>query len=166
MTEVDGDTLVYDQMTHHIHHLNATTHAVWSLCDGTRTLAVIAQAAGVVLGAEVSEDVVRLALSQLTAATLLAESLPTEMRPSRSSRRFMLRRLAIAGGVALPALVSVSAPTAAGTISTSCAGFHQGCNPHNLQPCCGSNVCIDMCGTGEYTCREAPSNPPEIPNCP
>ena len=42
MTHVGEEVLVYDETTHAIHNLNPTSHAVWTLCDGTRTLAVLA----------------------------------------------------------------------------------------------------------------------------
>ncbi len=57
-------THVGDEATQAIHHLSSTSHAVWAACDGTRTPGIIARE----LSAEVSDEVVRLALSQLAAA--------------------------------------------------------------------------------------------------
>jgi hypothetical protein len=146
MSQVGDEVLVYDETTHAIHRLNPTSQAVWSLCDGTRTLATIGQVAGAALGAEVPEAVVRLALRQLAVANLLGGSLPVELREPRQTRRTMLRRLVVAGGVALPVLVSVSAPTAAGVSSNSCeaqGGLGSGA------PCtAGSQCCTGHCEGG------------------
>lgn len=143
MSQVGDEVLVYDETTHAIHRLNPTSHLVWSACDGTRTLPAIRQVAGAGLGAEVSEDVVRLALTQLAATNLLDGPIPTGVKEPRQSRRTVLRRMAIAGGVTLPVLVSISAPTAA------VAGFSL-CTPTNNicvsgVPCCAGpcegNIC-------------------------
>lgn len=95
MTQVGEEVLVYDETTHAIHHLNPTSHLVWTLCDGTRTLTVIGQVAGAALGAEVSDVVVRLALSQLAGANLLVGAAPTEIQQPRHSRQAVLRRMAV-----------------------------------------------------------------------
>jgi hypothetical protein len=143
MSQVGDEVLVYDETTHAIHRLNPTSHLVWSTCDGTRTLPAIRQVAREAIGAEVSEDVVRLALGQLAAAELLDGTLPAEMREPGQSRRVMLRRLAIAGGVALPVLVSVSAPTAAVAGFSLCTPTHDICV--SGVPCCAGpcdgNIC-------------------------
>ena len=144
MNQVGDEVLVYDETTHAIPHLNPTSQAVWSLCDGTRTPASIGQAASAALGAEVSEDVVRLALGQLTGANLLVGATPTEMGQPRSTRRVMLRRMAVAGGVALPALVSISAPAAAA--HASCHARGETCSA--TVPCCAGNTCANgICAT-------------------
>ncbi len=70
MTHDGDEVLGCDTAKHHIHHLNPTSHAIWSLCDGTRTVPGIAQAVGVV----------DLALGQLGEAHLLAGPLPTAGR--------------------------------------------------------------------------------------
>jgi hypothetical protein len=79
----------------------------------------LAQKAGEALGAEVSEDIVQVALGQLVGANLLLGVIPTELGEPRQSRRVLLRRAVVAGGIALPVLVSVSAPAAAQAISCS-----------------------------------------------
>ncbi len=148
MTQVRDEVLVYDQATHHIHHLNPTSHAVWAACDGARTVPAIAQAVGAALGAEVSLEVVNLALGQLGEANLLVGALPTVERESRSSRRTMVRRLAIAGGVALPALASISAPTAAQSSSLSCeaqGGLSLGDPCTATVQCCSGNCAANVC---------------------
>lgn len=49
MSHVGEEVLVYDETRHAIHRLNPTSNAVWALCDGTRTLTDLAQAASAAL---------------------------------------------------------------------------------------------------------------------
>jgi hypothetical protein len=112
--------LVYDKQCHHIHHLNATAAAIWRLCDGERTVCDLA------LHASIDEEAVRLALRKCEDARLLDGPLSTEMRGTQSRRAF-LRKAAVVGAVALPTIVSISAPSAAaasshppGTIGDPC----------------------------------------------
>lgn len=89
----------------------------------------------------------RLALSQLAEAHLLVGVLPFEGQEPRQSRRVLLRRMAVAGGVALPLLVSVSAPTAA-VASSHCGDVGQ--------PCCPSSTgcLIGTCKTFGLSCQQ------------
>lgn len=115
-TASKDEVLVYDQERHHIHHLNATTTTVWTLCDGQRTVSELAQAASV------DEDAVRLALRKLEDANLLDGTLSTDMRGKVQSRRAFMKKAALAG-VAVPMIASVSAPAAsAQTSGTPCDG--------------------------------------------
>src|SRR5687767_14331341 len=102
------DVLVYDRLTHHIHHLNATAATVWQLCDGQHSVAELAFSAGT------TEEVVWIALTKLADAKLLDRAVTPEVGggPSSHSRRAFMKQAAIAG-VAVPVIVSVSAPRAA-----------------------------------------------------
>lgn len=126
MTELKGEVVVYDEDRHHIHQLNVTAAAVWRLCDGQRTVADVARAAAL------DEEAVRMALRQLDDADLLASPLTTAMRGPGQSRRAFMKKAAVAGAMAVPAIVSVSAPHAAAASST--------CNP------CGIAGRITLCG--------------------
>ncbi len=112
VTETADEVLLYDTEKHHIHHLNATTAAVWRLCDGKHTVVDLAREAGRELGAEVDETTVRLALTKLDDAGLLKESLVDELRMSRMSRRTFMQRAGVAGAIAMPGIVSVTAASA------------------------------------------------------
>jgi len=149
MTHVGEEVIVYDQTIHAIHHLNPTSHLVWTLCDGTRTLTVIRQAASAALGAEVTDVVVQLALSQLAGANLLLGAIPAEIGQPRHSRRTVLRRMAVAGGVALPALASISAPTAAA--HGSCHAIGSICTSGT--ECCSTICRTDTGSSDPPTCR-------------
>jgi hypothetical protein len=134
INDVHGEVLVYDKQCHHIHHLNATAAAIWRLCDGERTVRDLA------LHASIDEEAVRLALRKCEDARLLDGPLSTEMRGTQSRRTF-LRKTAVAGAIALPAIVSISAPTAAQSDSTCVA-----CNTLNFAVVCGLGVsCTNGC---------------------
>src|SRR5215210_3189650 len=99
--ELIDETLVYDVEGHRAHCLNRTAALVWELCDGERTVSLIAGQVGERLSADVPEEVVRLALEQLADRGLLApcDSRP-EPAPDLVSRRAMVRRLGLAAAVA------------------------------------------------------------------
>lgn len=146
-----SELLVYDQDSHHIHHLNRISATIWRFCDGRRSVAEIAAAA------ETSEPIVRQALGKLSEARLLNAELSPTIRTDGRSRRALLKKAAIAG--AIPAIVSVSAPLAAHAYSTC----YQHCQVEGAVAgsACGGPVACDAgwtCktspGTGDYlTCQ-------------
>jgi hypothetical protein len=132
MTEAGGEVLVYDERSHHIHRLNQASAAVWRLCDGRRTVAHVASETGMPV------ELVQVALGKLADAGLLDGELPAGMRAAGQSRRRFLTKAVVAGGVALPVLVSISAPTA--VQAQSCLGLGT--------PCLSSaQCCLGLCGT-------------------
>jgi hypothetical protein len=130
VTETADEVLAYETDRHHIHHLNATTAAVWRQCDGRRDVGEIARLAGESLGAPVDEATVRLAVTKLDEAGLLVEPLAADLRVSRMNRRTFMQRAGVAGAIAVPAIVSVTAPAAAQNASTGCG---VGCTPFTAQ---------------------------------
>ena len=130
------ETLVYDERTDKAHCLNAAAAAVWRRCNGQATVPQIARGLGM------DEDVVRATLDQLNKAKLL-EALPVSLIDRRISRRELGRRVAAgAAFVALPAVLTVVAPTAANAAS---------CVPQG-GPC---NVSADCCPVPGVCCRLA-----------
>jgi len=113
VTETRDQVLVYDTVVHHIHTLNLTSAAVWRLCDGQHDANDLARLASAELGIRIDEAMVRLALTQLDDAGLLEEPLPADTRMSGLSRRSFMKRSAVVGAVAVPAIVSITAPMAA-----------------------------------------------------
>jgi hypothetical protein len=160
--ELIDEVLVYDTERDKAHCLNSTAARVWKQCDGRSTAAQIARrlltpparqtsvrthgrgtnATGPT-GIEgrnreqITEQVVWLALNQLSRHNLLKESLP-ETRP-RVSRREALKYVGIGVAVAVPVVVSITAPTAvqAGT-----------CRPHNSSCTTGAQCCSTICSAG------------------
>lgn len=129
VTQSASDLLVYDTERGELHHLNQTLAAVWTLCDGQQRLSDLARDTSQSLATAIDEGAIRLALTQLADAHLLAGPLPDEVRVARMSRRSLAKKAAIAGAVVAPALISTTVPTAAQSASTPalcgtpCTGF-------------------------------------------
>ena len=110
--ELSDETLVYDLKNHQAHCLNRTASLVWQSCDGKRSTAEIARLLAKQTRGPAAEEVVWLALRQLSANHLLAEN-PTPPAAMRGvSRRQMARKLGLGAAVALPLVTSIIAPTA------------------------------------------------------
>ncbi|HVR70563.1 MAG TPA: PqqD family protein [Vicinamibacteria bacterium] len=143
--DLADETLVYDLERHKAHCLNRAAAAVWRLCDGKRDEAALARLLARDLGTAAEEDVVRLALRDLSRARLLQEPLAAEVRVSR---RRLLRRLGQA--VALPVVVSIVSPTAvqAATCRMTQPIQVSACNasnPNALGCCCTNRrICASL----------------------
>ena len=133
--ELDDETLVYDTERDKAHCLNHTAALVWAQCDGKTTAL---QAAGVLkdkLNASVDSDFVWLAVKQLERFHLVDSS---SKSPSVSRRALVLKYAPAA--LALPVIMSISAPTPA--ITGSCTAAGNPCGP-GLPPCCpGTGGCF------------------------
>lgn len=145
----DADVLVYDPATHHIHKLNAAAAAIWRLCDGRRSVAELARDAASASDLHIDERAVTLALTKLGEAGLLAQPEAMWGRVPAQSRRAFVRRAAVAGAVAVPAVISMTAPAAAG-VASGCtsdgdcrAGFQ-----------CTNNECTSLCHSPEDYCAD------------
>ena len=135
--ELAEEVLVYDEEGHRAHCLNRTAALVWKSCDGRTDVSAIAERVGAQLSAPVSEEVVWLALEQLSEFDLLSKKAARAAAPSHLiSRRRMLRRLGVAAAVSLPLITSVVSPTAAEAQSP--------CNEENCPPpsCCSGGSCF------------------------
>lgn len=139
VTESAAEVLVYDTAAHHIHHLNQVSAAIWRLCDGRKSIAGLARDSGL------DREMVRLALVKLDEANLLDGTLDPGLRLKGASRRSFMKRVAAA--TAVPAIVSISAPTAA-MASSHCvneggAPAGTACNRH-------AQCCSGECGGQPY----------------
>ncbi len=137
---------MYDTTAHHIHDLNAAATSVWQRCDGRHTMADIA------VETSLTEEVVRLAPHTLEDAKLLKRPLADPMRGMQSRCSFM-KKAAIAG-VAVPAIVSISAPSASAS--------HSG----EVIACSDDYCCTGPC-KNEYneTIDSTPNNPRSSYTC-
>jgi hypothetical protein len=146
--ELADELLVYDQDRHSAHCLNRTAALVFRHADGTRTAAELARLPGA------NEEVVRLALEQLTASGLLeaaASPASPETFKAGMSRRDVARRVGLAAATLLPAVASIVAPTPAEALATcvaSCAGQAPG------TPCTsfGAISCTETCACSPGPC--------------
>lgn len=113
IVEQQGDeTLVYDLISHRAHCLNPVASKIWSQCDGRRSLNEVADVVHRDTGLPADAEIVRLALRQLEKADLL-EKVPLPEAVAFASRRQVMKRLGLAGGIValLPVVASIISPT-------------------------------------------------------
>ncbi|MCA1626062.1 MAG: PqqD family protein [Acidobacteria bacterium] len=103
--EMPDEVLVYDLETNKAHCLNQTSAFVWKACDGKKSVVEISK----LLGNSVSEDLVWLAIDQLSEKNLLESKLSLSSRGQ--SRREAIKKIGLASVIALPFVASLAAPT-------------------------------------------------------
>jgi hypothetical protein len=145
--ELPDEVLVYDLKRHKAHCLNQSAAFVWRRCDGRTSVAEMARLLGEELRAPVSEEVVWLALDRLGKARLLEGRAPEWLGPGLS-RREVVRKLGLGAAVALPLIISVTAPTAA-QAQTVLLG--QGA-PCSTSAQCSTRCCRRVCNTPSPGC--------------
>jgi hypothetical protein len=114
--EIDGELVIYDQLTDRITQLNHSAAVVWRACDGNRSLAELLAFVQPTLGELADEDVVQVALDYLTDSDLLEAGVPARTPLARrQSRRRFIQRAGTVGIAAtlLPVVYSLAAPTPA-----------------------------------------------------
>jgi hypothetical protein len=112
-TLADG-IVVYDRRQLRAHSLNRVSAAVFEGCDGSRDVPALQSWAGVALGAPVSQDVVELALGQLTAAGLIEADVAPATAEGWTRREVMQTAM----GTALsPVIASIDVPDAGAAAS-------------------------------------------------
>jgi hypothetical protein len=129
--ELDDETLVYDTERDEAHCLNQTAALVWKHCDGKTTAREAVQSLQSTLGVPVDTDIIWLAVKQLQRFHLVEGS---QKSPSVSRRALVLKYAPAA--LALPVIMSITAPTPAAT--ASCATLGQSCVS---LPCCAGLIC-------------------------
>jgi coenzyme PQQ synthesis protein D (PqqD) len=110
--ELGDETLVYDIERDNAHCLNQTAALVWEQCDGKTTAAQAARFLQNKLAVSVDADFVWLAVKQLKSFHLVESGGNV---PSVSRRNLVLKYAPLA--LALPMIMSISAPTPAGAVS-------------------------------------------------
>jgi hypothetical protein len=159
VNELPDEVLVYDLTRHKAHCLNQTAAQIWHLCDGRRTVPEIARRLAQELDKPVEEEVVWLALGQLSKSRLLEQELSRPDATSRLSRRAAVRRLGLGAALALPVVISIVAPTAV-MAATGCIAIGQACTPSAVSQCCHPTSTTGCCDAG--TCsslKAAPGQP-------
>jgi Coenzyme PQQ synthesis protein D (PqqD) len=138
--ELPDELLIYDLDRHRSHCLSRTAALVWRQCDGQTSVEEMAAILERDLELAADPEMVWLVLERLDRARLLAERLDLPVSPAGSSRRKLLRQLAVWGGVAL--VTSIVAPEAAYAL-TCITEVSPGRCPQ-------TSACGDPCrGTGE-----------------
>ena len=141
--EMAEEVLVYDLNSNKAHCLNQTAAFVWKSCDGTNSISEITKLFEMETGASVHEDLIWLAIDQLSEKNLLNREMTTTL--TGRSRREVIKKIGLATVVALPIVASLTAPTSA-LASTSCACVNPGgCLTQTTCPsqsnCNGVGVC-------------------------
>lgn len=137
--ELDDETLVYDTERDEAHCLNQTAALVWEQCDGKTTVSQAAQSLQSKLAVPVGADIIWLAVKQLQRFRLVEDS---QKSPSVSRRALVLKYAPAA--LALPVIMSITAPTPAQV--ASCAASGGDCTS---LPCCSTS---DFCDSS-HICR-------------
>jgi hypothetical protein len=139
--EVDGELLIYDLTRDKAHCLNESAAAIWKLCDGRTSTKDIAASLSKEVGASVDERVVWLALADLRRSHLLEEPKRIDQGAVRNnsqsqrkqsgqwppailgmSRREAVKRIGLGAAIALPVVISITAPTAVQAASLKASG--------------------------------------------
>ena len=139
--EVDGEVLVYDLKNDKAHCLNQTAARIWQYCDGSRSVAEIAELMSTPGNTPVADALVLLALDQLQKFALLETKHEPAFQLPNMNRRELVRRIGI-GARALPIIISIAAPPASAQAS----------NP-SFNICCTSPAdCL-----APLTCKQSPT---------
>ena len=134
--ELDDETLVYDTGRDKAHCLNRTAAMVWKQCDGSTTAKEALRSLNSAFSVPVDEDVIWLAVKQLERFHLVESSAKS---PSVSRRALVLKYAPAA--LALPVIMSITAPTPAG--AATCGG--QGAPCSTSADCCPGCGCDGIC---------------------
>ncbi len=141
--ETSDEVLVYDLTTNKAHCLNQTAAFVWKSCDGNNSIPEITNLFKNEVGTEIHEDLIWLAIDQLSDKNLLEKEMTTAL--AGRSRREVIKKVGLAAVVALPVVASLLAPTSV-MAATSCSCVAPGdCLAQTTCPstanCNGSSVC-------------------------
>src|SRR5438874_13569480 len=99
--ELGDETLIYDLQRHRAHSLNSSAALVWRYCDGSTRPSDMAARLQQELGLPADEEVVWFALRRLQRAHLLQEKVGHSPSTAQPSRRELMRRLGMVGGLAV-----------------------------------------------------------------
>jgi len=151
--QADDEVLVYDLKTNKAACLNETAAFVWQNCNGSNAIADIAQALGRKTNSEVNNDVVWLAIDELSKNKLLEEKISAEYSFTGVSRRDVIKKIGLGTMVALPLIATLVAPQAIHANSSCVAGGACTC----MDSTAGSgNICTAAvpCGDGNCRCQQ------------
>jgi hypothetical protein len=113
--QLGDEMLVYDAKRLCAHRLNSTAAWTWRHCDGRKTVAEATKMLSDEVQQPVDEELVWLSLETLDRAHLLSTPLQRPSGKSDDSRRAMLHKMAVAGGLMLllPAVTPLTTPAEA-----------------------------------------------------
>ena len=109
--ELSDEVLVYDLDTDKAHCLNQTAALIWKSCDGSRSIPDIAKRVESLVGGNISDDFVWLAIDQLNENNLLEHEISSKF--SGMSRRDVIKKIGLSTMIAVPIIASLTAPPSA-----------------------------------------------------
>nr|MDQ3374378.1 PqqD family protein [Acidobacteriota bacterium] len=109
LQEMPDELLVYDLDTNKAHCLNQTSAFVWKACNGKNTVGDISRLFGTDAGNSVPEDLVWLAIDQLSQNNLLENKISPKL--NGQTRREVIKKIGLASVIALPLVASLAAPS-------------------------------------------------------
>ena len=139
--EMPEEVLVYDLDTNKAHCLNQTAAFIWKSCDGNNSVSDIADLFENESGNKINEDLIWLAIDQLSDKDLLEVEYTTKFKGQ--SRREVIKKIGLATVVALPLVASLTAPTSVFASSSCMCQNDSDCTPPLMTapPGCPDNSC-------------------------
>jgi len=151
--QADSDVLVYDLNTNKAACLNETAAFVWQNCNGSNGIADIAKALGRKTNSDVNDDVVWLAIDELSKNKLLEEKVAADYSFAGTSRRDVIKKIGLGTMIALPLIATLVAPQAVSANSRCVAGGTCACS----SDVGGMNICpttASPCGDTNCQCQQ------------
>jgi hypothetical protein len=149
--ELEDELLVYDLERHKAHSLEQTAALVWHHCDGKTSVPETVAQLRKKFKIMVDDEVVWVAVRRLEKAHLLNKrvSVPAKFQ-HHSSRRELMQKLAVIGGLSIISILAPSAAQAASGPDTSCKHDTDKFGKEDGR-CCknGKGVCHRPSGTCE-----------------
>ena len=142
--ESDNEVLVYDLVTNKASCLNETAAFVWQSCNGSNGIADIAKALGRKTDQAVNDDLVWLAIDELSKHKLLEEKVSAEYSVEGMSRRDVIKKIGLGTMIALPLVFTLVAPRSVHANSLCVTGGVCSCNPTDMGTI--GSVCDTMAG--------------------
>ena len=141
--EMPEEVLVYDLDTNKAHCLNQTAAFVWKSCNGRNSVAEITKLVGDDSGSAVPEDLVWLAIDQLSEKNLLAKDLKADFKGS--TRREVIKKIGLAAVIGIPVVASLIAPTSVLAVNSCACSSNADCAP-TVPSCPGTCQSNFICG--------------------
>lgn len=154
--EMDGEILIYDLTENKAFCLNQTSALVWQLSDGNRTVDEIGEILGQKLNSSANEDIVWFALDQLKKEKLIENEAELGNYFAGLSRREVIKKVGLGTMIALPIVMSITAPVAVAAVS-SCGTTCTCGTGNNVGPgATAGGICGTTGGSG-VACPAAPA---------
>jgi hypothetical protein len=160
LQETGDELLVYDLETNKAICLNETSAFIWQICDGKNNINKIREAVEKKFGELITEDFIKLALSQLEKEDLIVNNDGLGFGFDGMSRREVIKKVGLSSMIALPIISSLVAPPASYAASACVVNTQCTCVLNNTvsnNPCNGGEAAPMTC-VGGCTCMQANAN--------